>query len=156
MDHNFQCKVGDFGSSRFGDPKESSGTVLKGTFAYAAPENYYKSEKITPAADVYSLAIVLWEMVNRLWKGVYEPPFSEFDKITQPFQILFQTAKFNLRPTLPNNCPLRLKNLIEKCWSGSPSLRPDGKQLLEELLFLQRNYEANPVAYPIPLKKKKF
>lgn len=37
--------------------------IFRGTYAYVAPELYF-GEQFTSKADIYSFAIILWEMVN--------------------------------------------------------------------------------------------
>jgi len=44
---------------------------MRGTFAYCAPEVYH-GQTYTPKADVYSFSIVLWELMVRCLKGIYE------------------------------------------------------------------------------------
>ncbi|MGZ4780034.1 MAG: protein kinase domain-containing protein, partial [Thermoanaerobaculia bacterium] len=65
------AKVLDFGIAKLRDPRgDSDATVVKtgtgiavGTFGYMAPEQMTGGE-ITPAADVFSLGVVLYEMVS--------------------------------------------------------------------------------------------
>jgi serine/threonine-protein kinase len=44
--------------------KQSSASLLTGTYGYLAPEQV-KREDVTPRADVYSAAIILWEMLTK-------------------------------------------------------------------------------------------
>jgi hypothetical protein len=37
-----------------------------------------------------SLAVILWELVNRCIKSKYEAPFSEYKNLTMDFQIIIQ------------------------------------------------------------------
>lgn len=41
--------------------------------------------------------------------GHYERPFAEFKNLQFDFQIIIQTAKKGLRPTIPESCPEVLK-----------------------------------------------
>lgn len=54
-------------------------------------------------------------------------------------QIRFLVRTQTLRPNLPNFIPFLLKELIQKCWDNEPIIRPDFKNILEELLFFQNN-----------------
>jgi serine/threonine protein kinase len=47
---------------------------------FSAPEVYF-GEQYTPKADIYSLGIILWELVTRLLTGTYERPYSEYSYV---------------------------------------------------------------------------
>lgn len=57
-------KLGDFGIARQLDSR-SSGLSTKGTFNYMAPEVYY-GQQYDVSADTYSLALVLYKLVNNI------------------------------------------------------------------------------------------
>ncbi len=42
------------------------------------------------ANQIYSLSIVIWEMVARIVTGVYSRPFSEYQHLSVDFQIIIQ------------------------------------------------------------------
>jgi len=77
---------------------------LRGTYAYCAPEIYF-GKAFSPKSDIYSMGVIFWELVVRCIKGSYEQPYSEFPNLMFPFQIIIQTAKNNLRPSLPEKLP---------------------------------------------------
>ena len=54
---------------------------------------------------MYSLGIILWEVVNRLITGRYERPYAEYTYIHFDFQIVIQAAKKGTRPSIPRGCP---------------------------------------------------
>jgi eukaryotic-like serine/threonine-protein kinase len=62
-----EIKVIDFGiaqlRSGIGERPESSRRQLIGTPAYMAPEQQLNPETVSPAADIYSLAIILYELI---------------------------------------------------------------------------------------------
>ena len=66
-------KILDFGISKGSLRAERVGSV-KGTWGYMAPEQA-EGEKVRPQTDLFSLAIVLWEMASRrtMFKGKDEP-----------------------------------------------------------------------------------
>jgi len=64
-----RAKLADFGISRqFGDTQLTTVGGVTGTWVYMSPEQVSESWSATPAADQYSLALVLWEFV------LYEVP----------------------------------------------------------------------------------
>lgn len=60
--------------------------------------------------------MVFWEMVMKVLTGEYHVPFSEYDEISFDFQIIVQSSKNSLRPTIPETCPRNFASLIESCW----------------------------------------
>ncbi|MDQ4068069.1 MAG: Stk1 family PASTA domain-containing Ser/Thr kinase [Actinomycetota bacterium] len=76
-----QVKVTDFGIARAGDPAESltqAGAVM-GTATYFSPEQA-QGHVVDPRTDVYSLGVVLYEMV------VGRPPFSGDNPVSIAYQ----------------------------------------------------------------------
>ncbi|PRP77325.1 ankyrin repeat-containing protein [Planoprotostelium fungivorum] len=142
-------KACDFGLSRFlsGDNMNTFYQV-RGTMSYIAPETYL-GNKFTTSSDVYSLGMVMWEMMHRAATGQHRLPFSEYEFITQPIQILVQSAQHNLRPSLPSEptVPPELKELVTACWDADPSKRPTTEQLMKTLAELRRlrsgSFDAN-------------
>ena len=58
-------KLADFGIAKVaGVSHQSSAGLIKGTYGYMAPEQV-KGETVTPRADVYAGAIILWEMLTK-------------------------------------------------------------------------------------------
>ena len=58
-------------------------------------------------------------------------------------QVIIQTAKKGLRPTIPENCPVSLSDLMNQCWQPEASNRLDCKQILDKLDTIQSEYAAN-------------
>jgi serine/threonine protein kinase len=111
VDEMWRVKVCDFGLSRFWEAKKDM--TACGTPAYAAPE-VLRNAAYSVSADVYSFAMVLWELITRqpLYPGM------------PPFQIIFTVGTQGLRPTLPPTCNSGLASVIRDCWAEDPSQRP--------------------------------
>lgn len=115
-DAEYNIKVCDFGLSRF-RTLTNANTLgeLRGTMAYCPPE-IYDGGLYSYKSDVYSIGMVLWEMAMRILGGKYSRPFEEYQEITFEFQIIIQTSKNKLRPSIPDKCPPFIRQLIERCW----------------------------------------
>ena len=95
IDDHFTAKVSDFGLSRFID-LDAKMTVC-GTPSWVAPE-IFREERYTEKVDVYSYAILLWELITQ------DKPHYGFDAIQLPYLV----GKEKLRPAVPEDCPAKV------------------------------------------------
>lgn len=128
------------GLARFSDKSHSSLSKLRGTYAYAAPETY-KGQPYTTKSDVFSFGIVLWEMVMRCLSGTYHKPYSEHKNLKYDFQVLIQTAKNGLRPTIHPSNPSPFTKLMQQCWEADPEKRPSFEAVLESLKQIKKLFD---------------
>mmetsp|Transcript_44626 Transcript_44626/g.112459 ORF Transcript_44626/g.112459 Transcript_44626/m.112459 type:complete len:909 (-) Transcript_44626:74-2800(-) len=144
VDQNNTVKVCDFGQSRFTEGQASNSTLakLRGTYHYCAPEVYF-GKRFTTKSDVFSIGVILWELVVRVIRGIYQQPYSEFKQLVFDFQIIIQTAKKNLRPTIPETCPKPVKDLISVCWDPVAENRPECVELLDMLTDIEERFKKN-------------
>ena len=77
-----------------------------------APE-VIRHERYQYSADVYSFALLMWEMVCR------EVPFKNMGQIEAAGRVALDQA----RPPFPPDIPSSVKTLIEKCWAEDPDVR---------------------------------
>ncbi|XP_042225370.1 tyrosine-protein kinase ABL1-like isoform X2 [Homarus americanus] len=125
LDCYYRAKIADFGfsilrRSRTGSPAQRGS--IRGTPAWMAPELLTKGD-VSAKCDVYSYAIILWEMLTA------SHPFKGLDI----FQIM-ETIEAGGRPPLPSSGVSReLKELITSCWAQNPSLRPSFEEILGAL-----------------------
>ncbi len=103
-----------------------------GTRQYSPPE-IFRGDLYSRASDVYALAIVLWEICNRVCTGEYLRPYKNISRITNDLQLLRIVAEEQLRPTLPLDLPDSLRELMQRMWHDSPSKRPECADILNEL-----------------------
>merc|ERR1719197_448570 len=137
-------KVADFGLARFNNEGNlETLNKMRGTMAYCPPEAYF-AQAFDYKSDVYSLAVIVWELVNRCLKGKYEAPFSEYKNLTMDFQIIIQVAKSHLRPTIPDRCPPAARAVIENAWVFEREERPEAAEVQQQLRSLIAAYEASP------------
>ncbi|XP_060799649.1 proto-oncogene serine/threonine-protein kinase mos [Neoarius graeffei] len=126
------CKLADFGCSlKVEQVAEGAAAARRreigGTYTHRAPE-LLRGESPTPAADIYSFGVTLWQLLTR------EPPYAG-----ERQHVLYAVVAFNLRPDLnkrglsPPGPGRSFKELLSRCWSAEPSHRPSAGQLLTEL-----------------------
>jgi serine/threonine protein kinase len=124
-------KVLDFGIAKVGDSpgehKTASGTML-GTPAYMAPEQV-AADQISPAADVYALGELLYEMMA----GRRAFPGSRAE--------VLKTKMTGLVPALPLPQGIRasdqIRELVAKCVSHDPLERPTLQQFETEVIAIR-------------------
>jgi serine/threonine protein kinase len=94
IDKDWNIKLCDFGLSRFVTGNEKDiGTLVRfrGTYCYMATEIYFK-DQYSIRSDIYSLGVVLWEMLHKCMTGKYEKPYSEYKFIRYDIQIPVQVS----------------------------------------------------------------
>lgn len=152
--HDF-VKVMDFGvaTMRGGvTPRLTTQGSALGTPLYMAPEQFRDSESVTPAADIYALGCVLWEML------VGQPPHSGGSYVT----IADKHATAELPPlprhAMDDDTHRRWSALISWLLAKDPKDRPTDISVvgesLDELVTLYRGrgdgLTAVPRAVPTP------
>jgi tRNA A-37 threonylcarbamoyl transferase component Bud32 len=128
VDDNWKVKVCDFGLSKIAVDMQATMTAC-GTPCWTAPE-ILRNARYTTKADVFSYAIVLWELVTR------EEPFAGMPA----FQVIFAVGTKGVRLPLPAVCPPELIKLIVSCWQEDPALRPPFSDII---IYLERISFAN-------------
>ncbi|CAG8667665.1 5961_t:CDS:2 [Racocetra fulgida] len=103
--------IADLGISKPIDDSSDNNAVY-GVIPYVAPE-VLKGEKFTHASDIYSFAMIIWEVISGC------RPFS--DRKHDEFLIL--DIINGLRPKIPINIPQELVDLMEICWHQDPEKR---------------------------------
>mmetsp|Transcript_4594 Transcript_4594/g.5687 ORF Transcript_4594/g.5687 Transcript_4594/m.5687 type:complete len:449 (+) Transcript_4594:654-2000(+) len=120
LDNNEDIKLCDFGLARCEEFRThttklsiSGGQAAAGTFGFMAPE-LLQSNSFTEKSDVYSYAMVCFEILTREWpwRGLGR------DQIKQA------VVDKGERPELPLNASPFLVNLIQGCWNQDPNERP--------------------------------
>jgi serine/threonine protein kinase len=112
--------IGDLGCGRFAD----SGLTLTqqvGTLLYMAPE-MYDDEEYTNAVDVFSFALILYELL------VGE---TAFPRTITPMNLMKRVAGQN-RPSLPASMNVTMKEIIARCWSANAGARESFDEIISE------------------------
>ncbi|KAI8046585.1 putative mitogen-activated protein kinase kinase kinase 7-like isoform X1 [Drosophila gunungcola] len=118
-------KICDFGLATDMSNNKSD---MRGTPRYMAPE-VFKDKKYTDKCDVYSLGIVIWEIMSR------KRPYFHLENPENEFAIL-SAVEMGERPKMDavrSDCWNGIKHLIECCVDPDPDRRPS-MQRIEEYL----------------------
>ncbi|KAK8857583.1 hypothetical protein M9Y10_015988 [Tritrichomonas musculus] len=126
VDDNLNPKIADFGLSKINQSDQSSASMvstlgLKGTIAYIPPE-ILNDYDYTKEGDVYAFSMIVYEIMTNI------EPFKNCGMST-----LISKVSKGIRPDLDQPMPESYKNLIEKCWSQDPSIRPSFDEIVKEL-----------------------
>lgn len=124
------AKLGDFGIARVLDAGRAEQSMdaakMVGTHGYLSPE-MLSTGVLTPASDVYSFGILMWEMFTAL------QPFKEVGL----GQLAYTVVTMQQRPPLEcreaEGMPAGYAHLMQRCWAPSGEQRPKFEIILAEL-----------------------
>ncbi|KAG2486623.1 hypothetical protein HYH03_014680 [Edaphochlamys debaryana] len=130
-------KLADFGLSRLRSTVVPTVTPDAGTPAYLAPEGFDAANYvITHQADMYSLAVLVWEMLagSKPWQGcsLYEVAHA----------LTTRGARLPLDSLPEARCPPRLRALLQQCWERDPRRRPAAAEAVKALALALLAYKA--------------
>ncbi|MDQ6606434.1 MAG: protein kinase [Actinomycetota bacterium] len=124
-----QVKVGDFGVARLAEgTSDGAVATVVGTPRYMAPEQA-RGLPTTPATDIYSVGVVLYEMVAG------QPPFTGNSAVELALRHLQDPP-----PALPEHTPRALADVIERALAKKPEKRfPEGGAMADALADARRS-----------------
>lgn len=130
MDENYYPRICDFGLSRcfpenLSQTKKNSMTNQIGTPLYMAPEILKDEHNYDFSVDVYSFAILAYEIASG------QEPYKELGNIT-PFNLAFKVAS-GYRPKFNKNVTEKMKELLSKCWNEDVNERPSFNEIFQML-----------------------
>ena len=121
----FRVKIADFGLSKskiLVSKFTRRSSLNGGTATHMAPE-VLRNDTFTEKGDVYSYAIVMYEVLTRL---------VPYEGLNQP-QIIAQVDAGRRPSPIPEDSPPELVALMKKCWEQEPFVRPDFARIANQL-----------------------
>jgi S1-C subfamily serine protease/tRNA A-37 threonylcarbamoyl transferase component Bud32 len=132
-----QPKIADFGLAKLhgGEASLTGSSAVLGTPAYMAPEQAGDGKKVGPAADVYALGAILYELLTG------RPPFKAGSAL-ETLQLVQQADPLPPRRARPR-VPRDLETVCLKCLEKDPAKRYNSAQALAD--DLERFVAGEPV-----------
>jgi serine/threonine-protein kinase len=128
-----QVKVGDLGIARLAEGSTDGGTAtIVGTPRYMAPEQA-SGQPVTPATDVYSAGIVLYEMLAG------RTPFGGESAV----EIALQHVQLQ-PPPLPSGTPRSLARVVRRALAKDPADRYQSAVAMADALARARDHVEEP------------
>ncbi|KAH8397943.1 hypothetical protein KR222_006848 [Zaprionus bogoriensis] len=144
-------KICDFGTVA---DKSTMMTNNRGSAAWMAPE-VFEGSKYTEKCDIFSWAIVLWEVLSRKqpfrdidnaytiqWK-IYKGECAAHTHIYINLYIyifIYIYIPLGERPPLLDNCPRRIEQLMTACWKTAPEERPSMQYIVGIMNEIIKDY----------------
>jgi serine/threonine protein kinase len=142
LDGSPRVRLTDFGIARVLDgPRLTTTGAVLGTPNYMAPE-VIEGDPATPAADVYALGIMLYELL------VGRPPFDD----PCDTAILLRHARASARPI--TGMPARAWMLIKRCLDRDPRKRPTAAEAEASLRIIATETEGADALAPLPTEDR--
>mmetsp|Transcript_31935 Transcript_31935/g.55024 ORF Transcript_31935/g.55024 Transcript_31935/m.55024 type:complete len:573 (-) Transcript_31935:1666-3384(-) len=126
IDRDWTAYVGDVGLLK---AKKYAGHMFGycNKTAWSSPEQLNEksltSSKVSPADDVYSFGMILWELM------VNQPPFPDMNRM----RLIRHVAIEQQRPLFPPDILESLEDLISMCWHKDPGSRPTFESIIAAL-----------------------
>ncbi|KAK9788455.1 hypothetical protein WJX73_009181 [Symbiochloris irregularis] len=134
-------KVADFGLSKEKRQSYVSGVRdLRGTLPFIAPELVNDPDRVTEKADVWSMGMLMWELLT------LTSPFQDL----APHAIITGLMRGTLRPEIPEWCEPSWAHLMRSCWAMDPGRRPSFRCMALELEHLLELLNQLPATLHVP------
>ena len=127
-------KLGDFGVARIASASTGASTRA-GTVNYMAPE-VFRGEKYTSNVDIYSLGLVLYQLLNANRMPLY-PPYPQPITLSTRERAQAQRLSGAALPA-PANADGRLAEIVLKACAPNPADRYDSPTVMRQALEIGR------------------
>ncbi|CAJ0916147.1 unnamed protein product, partial [Mesorhabditis belari] len=132
VNKTFDPKLGDFGTAREVDETLNNGTPDSGTPRYMNPDINNLS-KASHRNDVYSMGLVLWEIIER------STVFMEYGKKFERDRFITDIALLKLTELIAPESPQPIQEIVKKCTVFNYRKRPLAKEIVEQLKQLDES-----------------
>jgi serine/threonine protein kinase len=133
LSYRGEIKLVDFGIAKaVGSPQLTDPGIFKGTLRYASPEQV-KDKEIDARTDIFSLGVILYELLTQKYLFEGETAFEVINKI----------VKSNLTPpsSLRSEIPQALDEIVLKALKRDRGVRyQSAEELYKDLLFFRKRY----------------
>ncbi|CAN1200630.1 Probable LRR receptor-like serine/threonine-protein kinase At1g06840 [Linum perenne] len=147
LDSKLTAKVADFGLSRLaptmeedeeaaGNPANFVSTVVRGTPGYLDPE-YMLTHQLTDKSDVYSLGIVLLELLTGMQPIIHGKNIVREVKMAYRGGMMLSIIDSKMG-SYPSECVEKLVGLALRCCQEKPDARPAVSEVVRELEVIVR------------------
>jgi len=132
----YRCKLTDFGLSKIKtETKTITADSGKGTLAWMAPELFGRRAVYAKASDIYSYAVVLWELATRA------TPFSDAHNPA----LIAKWVGDGEREDILSDVPVPIRDVITQAWAQDPASRLSATQIVKRLKASQADSAAASV-----------
>ncbi|KAL9247449.1 hypothetical protein vseg_020881 [Gypsophila vaccaria] len=153
LDLHYNAKLSDFGLARDGPSGDKSyvSTRIMGTYGYAAPE-YVATGHLTAKSDIYSFGVVLLEMLSGRRVIDKNRPNGEQKLVewAKPFlsnkRKIFRVLDPRIEGQYSLDHAVKVANIVLKCLSFEPKVRPNMNEIVKDLEKLQVSPESGRTA----------
>ena len=116
LNDRLRAKLTDFGLSkiRLGSIQSTQSNQLHGTVQWMAPEAIKSPQDESFASDVWSLGVVLWELLTR------KTPFSDSQRNIAQLLVAIMFGETEKFPKEDDH--LELQSIIKACWNSKPEV----------------------------------
>lgn len=136
-----QSKLAEAAKKSVAEPgNDDAGTTFwkmtgkTGSYVYMAPEILH-GKPYNERVDVFAFGVILYEIFSRRLLGADYMNNVDWDESEGHAE----KVAGGWRPSFPANMPESIRQLIDKCWSGIPALRPTMMEVVRRLQEIERD-----------------
>lgn len=131
------AKLCDFGLTTMElTTSAASTTSLGGTAAWCAPEILCQGQRHTPRSDIYSLGMLMYELL------MCAPPFEGLPN-NQISGLLHNNQRPPIPDTIPSGFSPAFVTLMTRCWDQDPAQRPSAAEVHQCMIVLDESTRPN-------------